>query len=402
MEVALPDMRVFYFAYLSDTGEGPKNHVEDFLMHFSQNQKISNLDLFTNLGCHEFPKLREPKFKIHTIFCGKSSMSVFRFQLRAARELYTKWRETPQFVVYIRHCSFLFLVLLFRLQKMKKAIIIEVNTIPNKWLLENKKKFNLRKQFLFCFDRFVFKMASHITVVCPNFAANLHANFQIHPSKTTVIPNGYHQSQIPDLTKLQARERLGFRPHGRYCIYVGSLTEYEGVIFLSRAIRKFLNSSENLDVVFAIVGEGELRSPMQEILGRNIEKRQVVFTGNLKRQEMYQHILASDVCLYTPPQVEYGFCSQRGGSALKVVDYLACGRAVLFPDDDYYRYVEENRLGRLYKSGDIPSFTQLLEKMLSEDDLLEEFSQNCLKYAQGNLLWEKTLAPLKRFFVPYQ
>jgi glycosyltransferase involved in cell wall biosynthesis len=167
-------------------------------------------------------------------------------------------------------------------------------------------------------------------------------------------------------------------------------------LFLADSIASYLSDcpKESTNrVKFLILGEGDLRAHVSHTLADGIRTGQVWMAESVPKREMYYRVISADVCLYTPPEVDYGFCTQRGGSPLKVVDYLSCGRPILLPRNPYYEYVEDHDLGRLYEPGDVHSFCATLSDLLSSDVDLDRCGRNAQKYADDNLRWKKTVEP---------
>lgn len=380
-----------------DEGLGPLNRTKDYLRVILNYCKIKSLTIFTNKSDLKylesnsrvsvqvniieenqyFPQLFYILYQFNTL------LKILRLSFISTKNIY-----------YFRYTSFLFIPIFLKLMG-KRSIFLEINGIPNQDLLESRKKpyaRYLRKLLLFQYDKFLFHSVDYLLAVCEVFKKNLIKNYGVKKD-IVVIPNGYFSEDVESLGIDKAKKKVGLDYKKRYCIYVGSLIYYEGVEFLVNAFQKFCSTQTYNDKVLLILGEGPLLKDLQSQITPEFKKN-IVFLGYVPRQKMREYIAASDVGIYTPLEVTYGQDNQRGGSPLKIIDYLAAGRPILVPQSSYYQYMEDERIGRMFKSGESDSFCTVLTELMENDQALEKYGRNARRYAELNLHWKHTLSNL--------
>ena len=297
-------------------------------------------------------------------------------------------------IYYFRYTPFLFIPMFLKILGLNR-IYLEINGIPNQDLLEKRKKPfipYLRKLILFRYDKFLFRYVNYLFTVCDVFKKNIATNYSIN-NDIFVIPNGYFSEDIESLEAFKTKRELELDQRKKYCIYAGSLIYYEGVEFLIDAYVKFCEIPDNKDKVLLILGSGPLLNDLKLKIPSEL-KDNFKFIGYVPRDIMRKYIIASDVGVYTPLEVSYGEEMQRGGSALKLVDYLGCGIPVLIPKSTYYQYVINNNIGCEYNPNDISSFCNVLTIMMTDTHKLKIQGRNASEYARSTLHWKQTLSPL--------
>lgn len=106
--------------------------------------------------------------------------------------------------------------------------------------------------------------------------------FGFKPREIVVIPRGINFSEFKNLERHKTRSRS--------VLFVGRLINYKGVQFLVEALPKLPD-----DVTLKIVGEGPLRSSLEDRAKQLGVLNRVRFYQNLKRRELLQLYVNSDV-----------------------------------------------------------------------------------------------------------
>jgi len=377
-----------YWTWLLPNNIGPLNHVKDFLHNISNSGIFDEIIVFSNLCLKEILE----QCGNRTVTRNVTMRSYLLFQVITFFQIAKKLFKGHQ-IFYFRYSSFLFLPIFLRLIG-KSKIFIEVNTIPNQFLLEGlRRPFTkyLRKLLLWLYDYFLFKSVNLVTV-CNVFRDNLLKNYGVN-KEVLVVPNGAFVEDIKVKNINDAKVALKLDLNNHYCIYVGSLVYYEGVEFLVEAFQRFCSNYPVSNVVLLILGDGSLREKLVASVLPEYRKR-VVFLGYLPRDQMRDYIAASDIGIYAPPQIKYGQDGQRGGSPLKIIDYLTAGRPILVPRSSYYNYVESEEIGYLYEPENFKSFSSALKRLISNSAERDRLGGNARRYAELHLDWKMTLSQL--------
>src|SRR5262245_6028285 len=87
--------------------------------------------------------------------------------------------------------------------------------------------------------RIQYRLADHIFVHTQQMKGELQDQFQVPPSKVSVIPFGMN-STVPDTTlnRTAARTKLGLSPHERVLLFYGYIAPYKGLDYLYDALSR--------------------------------------------------------------------------------------------------------------------------------------------------------------------
>jgi len=139
--------------------------------------------------------------------------------------------------------------------------------------------------------------------------------------KVVLIPNGYD----PDLFKPGEKDpetarSLDIQQGKKVATFIGKLNRYYNLETIIQGIPQVL--SEDADVVFLFVGEGDNSEELEDLALRLGVNNSVRFTGPLPHNEIPSIINLSDVCLFPLPDE----------SALILYEYMGCAKPVIVPD----------------------------------------------------------------------
>ena len=169
--------------------------------------------------------------------------------------------------------------------------------------------------------------------------------------RVAVVRNGVDLARYPD---------PAFRPGEAVVIgFVGFVRDW------NRLERAFPFLARRDDATLLVVGEGPDRARLETLARERGVAGRVRFLGSLPRDEVLAHVAAFDVALL-PEVTEYA-------SPLKLLDYLAAGRAVLAPDRANLReVVEPDRDALLFDAAAPEAFDAALERLAASPELREK------------------------------
>jgi len=108
---------------------------------------------------------------------------------------------------------------------------------------------------------------------------------KINPEKITVVYNDVSKDQVCELSKQQARKKLGLSRNKKYVLFVGSLTKKKGVDILAEKI-----APEIKNVDFLIAGTGPLEEELKQNISSNVKLR-----GFVENKEIKYYYKAADI-----------------------------------------------------------------------------------------------------------
>ena len=165
------------------------------------------------------------------------------------------------------------------------------------------------------FMRAVLDRADAIVCTSPNYLA-ASAVLADYRGKCRVIPYGIDLSQFLPTPEIDARvSAIRARYGGRLLLGVGRLIYYKGFDFAIRAMR-------GIDARLLLVGDGPLRSSLEELARSLGVADRVHFIGNIHNHEITPYYFACDVFVF--PSI---FRSEAFGIAQ--LEAMACGRPIV-------------------------------------------------------------------------
>lgn len=254
---------------------------------------------------------------------------------------------------------------LFRL-----PILLEVNA-P---LYQERKKYNgISLDWLAKWSQhYCWRQANTVLPVTDVLADYIRA-IGVAKNKIQVIPNGINEeafyaptnkpNELPDLTK---RTVIGF---------VGFVRDWHG---LDRVLN-IMAQLKDPNLYFLIIGDGPAVKDLQQQaieLGLN---EQVYIAGIVQREQMPNWLSQVDIALQ-PDVVAYA-------SPLKMLEYLALGKAIIAPNTPNIReLLEDKKNALLFNIDEAPTFNDCLITMLKDKALCQQLAENAAQTIQDKKL----------------
>lgn len=263
-------------------------------------------------------------------------------------------------------------------------LLVEVNS-P---LAEERARFSglsLRRLARFA-ERLVWRRADHVLPVTA-VLGRMVAEAGVPASRITVVPNGIHLADFPPPAPRPEGQRvtLGF---------IGFLREWHGMEQVVRALAAWRHK---LPLTLHIVGDGPARPGLAALaLELGIEDR-LRFTGIAPRAEVPGLIAGFDIALQ-PAAVPYA-------CPLKVLEYMAAGRAIIAPDQPNLReLLTHGRTALLFDPADPDAMWQAVLRLALDAPLRDALGQAArAEVLARGLTWEthaRRVAQLARAALP--
>jgi teichuronic acid biosynthesis glycosyltransferase TuaC len=205
-------------------------------------------------------------------------------------------------------------------------------------------------------------------------------------SRVHVIPNGVDTELFAPLDKAQGKRELGLDAGRIVVLYCGNLRPVKGVDVLAEAIPELLCAQPNL--LFVLVGSGELEMQLRSTLARWTGRGDVVFTGAQRQREVARYMAAADL-LVLPSRSE--------ARSNVIPEALASGTAVAAADVGGIPEVMRPEHGVMFQSGSRTALVQAVSSMIKDREQLVRMGQAGRKFVvESGWSWaahaEKTLA----------
>ena len=139
------------------------------------------------------------------------------------------------------------------------------------------------------------------------------------------------------------------------------------------------------DVMFMIIGTGD-REPLliQQVVEHRLSDK-IIFTGAVAHEEIPDYLSICDVAVACFEDNEQTRCK----SPLKVVEYMACGKAIVANDVGEVKYMLNN-CGILVRSGDPQALCNGILDLLNSEEKRKTLERLARKNAEERFAWSVT------------
>jgi glycosyltransferase involved in cell wall biosynthesis len=169
------------------------------------------------------------------------------------------------------------------------------------------------------------KLATGIVAVTPGIRDVLVSDYHVDRRRIEVLPNGVDLALFEPQDRGEALLRSGLDPTQRYVVFTGLFARW---VEFDTMLRSFVVIGRaRTDVRFVLVGDGPMRSQVEQLIHELGLDGSVLLTGFVReRERVRDYIGAATVCLvaHWAPRLQ-----RIGASPTKVAEYFASGRAVV-------------------------------------------------------------------------
>jgi glycosyltransferase involved in cell wall biosynthesis len=303
----------------------------------------------------------------------------------------------PQYdIIYAREFNAVIVAQLPRLI-FRKKLIFEINGIANEeWMLKGDSIFNrILSFFIQKGEMLAAQCSDRIVSVTPQIANYLIRQFHCRPDKVEVIGNGVNTKNfhlIQDQAVLaEWRRRLGIADEDVVVAFVGNLALWQGVDILIESAFQLLSKGKKLK--FLIIGEGVLKSFLVKKVLDSRYLREFIFTGMIEYKNIPFLINIAEICVAP-------FISARnrktGVSPLKVFEYMACGKPVVYSRIEGLEFIEEEGAGCPVEPGDVTSLEKALLELEKEPQKRILMGRKGLQIVHEKFDWESKAKKIEK------
>lgn len=194
-------------------------------------------------------------------------------------------------------------------------------------------------------------------------------------SAVEVLPNAVDPEVFKPMSRGDVRRRLGIDEDAFVVGFVGSVSKRHELPTLLRAV-----SREN-GIEAMIVGDGDLRTELEELAGELGIAHRVRFIGQVDHEEVPEYIASFDV--------GYGVVSEgKASNPIKCYEYLACERPVLSSRSPEMAFIEEVGAGYLVDSVTTGAVVEGIRELREAQDL-GSMGERGRRYITEHATWEQ-------------
>ncbi|WP_245537512.1 glycosyltransferase family 4 protein [Salinicoccus carnicancri] len=207
----------------------------------------------------------------------------------------------------------------------------------------------------------------------------------VEAEKITVVPNGVDtNSMSPSEPDSDIIEKYGLED-SVVLGFIGSITVYEGIDFILRAIKN-INDSKKLRkrLKFLLVGEGQYLPQLQALVTELGIREDVIFTGKIPHEQVSKFYSVVDVTPF--PRTNALVCQLV--TPIKTYEAMAMGKKVIVSDVAALKEMVIDGENGTYFEAENP---EALEKAIIEISQNEEIGKHAREWVEQNRDWEVLL-----------
>ena len=232
------------------------------------------------------------------------------------------------------------------------------------------------------FLRFTFQRANHIIAVSKALKEVI-LGMNISEEKIVVIPNGIDGDKFRPVPTREAKQKLQIQGHP-VLLSVGNLNPNKGFDILIRTVKILVERGSQKDIHLVIVGEGDSRASLQELVRSLGLEEHVSFVGSVLHQDLPLWYSAADL-----------FClaSGREGWPNVLLEAMACGKPVVATSvGGIPEIVTSNQLGFLVQRNEKDFANGISQALLKAWN-----AESIRQYAQTHT-WDRVTNSLENVF----
>ncbi len=240
--------------------------------------------------------------------------------------LYSCIKNRPD-VLYLRQNSFPFCPM-FICKILKIPLVVEVNglVLDELEVNMNSKSFAYKvfSYLALRSEKLNYKHCDRIVSVTDKLKDEIVSLYSIPEDKIFVVNNGANTDLFKPMDREQVKKELRLESSKKYICFVGHLAAWQGVEFLIYASPLIIE--KHPEVRFLVIGDGVMKNKLLKITSELRLSDKFIFTGRVPYESVPLYINASDICV--APFIKRRN-SKIGLSALKIYEYLACGKPIV-------------------------------------------------------------------------
>jgi glycosyltransferase involved in cell wall biosynthesis len=264
----------------------------------------------------------------------------------------------------------------------KKAVHYDWDDWETKIFYYSNPKLFVVGEFINIFEKLIPKIVDTISVSSGHLR-KLCLKRGVPPERICLAPVGADLEKFrPDLN-FSAKIKTKYNIKNYLILYIGQLHGGQYAELFIKAAQIIIGHRK--DLTFMIVGEGYRLKELKELTERENVDKYFVFTGFIPHDEIPSYIADADVCVACFEENDITRCK----SPLKIVEYLACGKAIVASNVGEIRNMVGG-VGILAKPGDVKSLSDGIMTLLHDKELRERLMKQSRQRVETTYNWSVT------------
>ena len=238
------------------------------------------------------------------------------------------------------------------------------------------------------------RMADRVAVISTGVREQL-VPYKLPEAKILLNPNGVDPMEF-DPTIDGARVRSRYTAGTDIVVgFIGTFTKWHGVEILFQAAEIVLQRTK--EIVFLLIGDGELRSTLQERAELRGLAQRMNFTGLIPHSEASGYLAACDILV--SPHLGFEGTEKFFGSPTKLFEYMAMGKAIVASNlEQIGEIIEDGKTGLHCRPGDPDDLVEKILMLATDKNLRENLGTNARAEVEKNYTWAKNVEKIIRSF----
>jgi glycosyltransferase involved in cell wall biosynthesis len=282
-------------------------------------------------------------------------------------------------------------------RKLGIPFVLEVNAD----LLEQRKfkgipERGLRRLFAIWATRICFRNAAQIICISARLKKHLNTKWNIDEGKLTVLPIAADVEAFkPNHKSETVKKRLGLTTEP-VVMWVGGFYPWHDLSLLLESFALVLQRRPDARLV--LVGDGQTRSSVVDIVTKDGLRHAVIMTGAVAHSQVPEMLSIADVAVVPSAPITAGLGGT--GTPLKLFEYMADGKAIVATAQNQAAEVIQNgHNGLLVEAGDVSGFAEAILTLLNDPAERVRLGQNARQQAIELYSWEQYTRRLEEIYL---
>ncbi len=235
------------------------------------------------------------------------------------------------------------------------------------------------------FGTYTVSRADKIVTTTPSYGATSKA---VWHREADIIPNAVDEERFhPSNDGSKVREKLGLEDE-TLITYVGRIVYHKGLEYFVRAA-KYL---EEENVQFLLIGTGDFRTELENIIEREGIEDKVMFAGRVSNEELPNYYAATDI--FVLPSV-----SRLEAFGIVALEAMASCVPVIVSDIPGVRdVIDEGKHGLLTEPMNSEDLAGKIRTLIENPDMADRMGKNGRKRVEEKFTWSKVAKEIEEVY----
>ena len=281
-------------------------------------------------------------------------------------------------------------------RKLGIPFVLEVNAdLLEQRRFKGTEERGLRRLFAVWATQMCFNTATQIICISPRLKEHLHARWNVKESKLTVLPIAADVDAFkPNYNTETVRKSLGLTTEP-VVMWVGGFYPWHDLSLLLESFALVLQRRPDARLV--LVGDGQTRAAVDEIVAEKGMRHAVIMTGKIAHSQVPALLSMADLAVVPSAPITAG----RGGTGtpLKLFEYMAAGKAILATAlYEAADVILDGYNGLLVEPGDVAKFADAMLKLIDDPKERIRLGRNAREQAVKQYSWEHYTRRLEEIY----